>query len=85
MFYVYILKSLRDGKYYIGHTKNLQQRIEDHNREKSPGIKARAPFVFIYQETYPSRAQAMQREKQIKSYKGGNAFKQLIIQNKNGI
>jgi putative endonuclease len=80
MFYVYILKSLRDEKYYIGHTKNLQQRIEDHNRGKSPSVRSRAPFFLVYQEECPSRAQAMQREKQIKAYKGGNAFEKLIFQ-----
>jgi putative endonuclease len=78
MFYVYILKSLRDGKHYIGHTKNLQQRIEEHNREKSPSVKSRSPFVLVYQEDFSSQIQAIQREKQIKAYKGGNAFKKLM-------
>jgi putative endonuclease len=78
MFYVYILKSLKDEKHYIGYTKDLQQRIEEHNRGKSPSVKSRAPFVLIYQEAHPSRLQAIRREKQIKAYKGGNAFIKLI-------
>jgi putative endonuclease len=78
MYYVYILKSLKDEKYYIGYTKNLQQRLEDHNRGKSPSVKARAPFVLVYQETHLTRIEAIRREKQIKSYKGGNAFENLI-------
>jgi len=80
MFYVYILKSLRDEKYYIGHTKDLEQRIQDHNRGKSPSVKLRAPFVLIYQEDYPTRIEAIRRERQIKAYKGGNAFQKLVLQ-----
>jgi putative endonuclease len=80
MFYVYILKSLRDEKHYIGSTKNLEQRIKDHNRGKSPSVKSRAPFVLVYQEFYQSRIEAIRREKQIKAYKGGIAFEKLIFQ-----
>jgi putative endonuclease len=80
MFYVYILKSKKDRGYYIGYTKDLQQRIEEHNRGKSPSVKLRAPFVLVYQETFQSRILAIRREKQIKAYKGGNAFEKLIIQ-----
>jgi len=79
MFYVYILKSLKDGRHYIGYTENLQKRLEEHNRGKSPSVKSRPPFVLVYQEAQPSRLQAMQRERQIKAYKGGNAFKKLIV------
>jgi putative endonuclease len=80
MFYVYILKSLKDGKRYIGYTKDLQKRLEDHNRGKSSSVKARAPFVLEYQEEQASRIEAIRREKQIKAYKGGSALKKLIFQ-----
>jgi putative endonuclease len=82
MFYVYVLKSLKDERHYIGYTKDLQQRIKDHNRGKSPSVKLRAPFVLVYQEICPSRLQAIRREKQIKAYKGGIAFKKLIFNDK---
>ena len=78
MFFVYILRSLRDGKYYIGYTKNLEQRIQEHNREKSPSVKNRAPFELAYKERYEERREAAKREREIKSYKGGEAFKKLI-------
>jgi len=82
MYYVYILKSLRDEKHYIGYTKDLQQRIADHNRGKSSSVKTRAPFLLVYQEEYSSRLEAIRREKQIKAYKGGIAFEKLILQDK---
>jgi len=36
------------------------------------------PLRLIYQEEYSTRVEAAKREKTIKSYKGGNAFKRLI-------
>jgi len=78
MFYVYILKSLKDEKHYIGYSENLQKRIAEHNRGKSPSVKARSPFILVHQEAFLTKAEAIRREKQIKSYKGGNAFKRLV-------
>ena len=64
--------------HYIGSTNNLQRRIEDHNRGKSISVKGRGPFVLIYKEIFDSSFEAKNRERIIKSYKGGEAFKRLI-------
>ncbi|MBI2096105.1 MAG: GIY-YIG nuclease family protein, partial [Candidatus Taylorbacteria bacterium] len=31
MFYVYVLRSLKNGRFYIGCTNNLERRIFEHN------------------------------------------------------
>jgi putative endonuclease len=76
--YVYILKSLKDGKYYTGETHNPEARLEFHNSGKQRSTKNRIPFVLILVEEYADREQALKREKQIKSWKGGEAFKKLV-------
>jgi putative endonuclease len=78
MYYVYILKSLKDGKYYIGSTANVADRLAYHNAGKQRSTKNRTPFQLVYQEEYELKTVALAREKQIKSYKGGNAFQKLI-------
>ena len=78
MFYVYILRSLKDEKYYIGSTSNVESRLAYHNSGKQRSTKNRIPFELIYFESYPTKSEALKREKQIKSYKGGVAFKRLI-------
>ena len=78
MYYVYILKSLKDHKYYIGSTSNIQARLEYHNSGRQRSTKHRIPFIIIYTETHLNKTEAEKREYQIKSYKGGNAFKVLI-------
>jgi putative endonuclease len=76
--YVYILKSLKDNKYYIGETANVEARSLFHNTGKQRSTKNRIPFVIVLVEVFETRGDAMKREKEIKSWKGGNSFKKLI-------
>ena len=78
MYYVYILKSLKDNKYYIGSTSNVERRLAFHNAGWQRSTKHRAPFVLVYKECCINRSAAEKREKQIKSYKGGEAFRKLL-------
>ena len=76
--FVYILQSQKDKKYYIGETADVTARLNFHNSGKQRSTKNRVPFVIILSEEFETRQQALQREKQIKSWKGGNAFKMII-------
>ena len=78
MYYVYIVRSLKDNKHYIGYTRNIIKRLQEHNRGKSKSVKYRGPFKLVYNEEYITKIKAIRREKQIKSYKGGAAFKKLL-------
>ena len=78
--YVYILKSLKDEKYYIGESHDVDARLLFHNSGKQRSTKNRIPFKIILVEEFETRPLALGREKQIKSWKGGNAFKLLIAQ-----
>jgi putative endonuclease len=80
MYFVYIIKSQKDQKYYIGSTSNVEARIAYHNSGRQRSTKNRIPFILVYTEQFASRIEAEARERQIKSYKGGLAFKRLISQ-----
>ena len=77
-YFVYILQSLKDGNYYIGSTPNVEARLASHNAGLQRSTKSRVPFIVIYTEEYSNKHDALIREKQIKKYKGGEAFKRLI-------
>ncbi|MCH7883175.1 GIY-YIG nuclease family protein [Patescibacteria group bacterium] len=79
MYYVYILKSLNKDSYYVGYTKNIYQRLLRHNIGEMKSTKASAPYKVIHFEEFETRSKAMRREQQIKSYKGGDAFRKLIV------
>lgn len=82
MFYVYILNSLISKKHYIGSTDDLERRLFEHNSGKVKSTKAYKPWEMIYTESFSNRNEAFKREKQIKSYKGGEAFKKLLLNNR---
>ncbi|MGB5849736.1 MAG: GIY-YIG nuclease family protein [Ignavibacteriaceae bacterium] len=80
MFYFYILKSNTNIKcrYYIGHTKDIEKRVKEHNSKPVRSTKAFIPWKAVYTETFNSKSEAFKREQQIKSYKSGEAFKKLF-------
>jgi len=78
MYTVYILQSIKTGRYYIGSTNNLERRLLEHTCNKTKSLKGKAPFKVVYTEMCPSCSAARRRELEIKSYKGGNSFKQLL-------
>ncbi len=78
MYFVYILKSLRDEGYYIGQTYSLELRIEKHNKGQVHSTRSRIPFVLIKKEVFDTRGEVRKRENYLKKLKGGNEFKQRI-------
>jgi len=55
MFYVYILRSHKDGKLYLGYTKDLRKRLIEHNSGLVESTKERVPFYLVYYEAYAIR------------------------------
>lgn len=47
MYFVYILKSLKDGNLYIGRTNNIERRLKEHNSGKVRSTKSRIPFILL--------------------------------------
>jgi len=78
MYITYILQSQSNQKYYIGYTEDLEQRLSRHNRGLVRSTKSGTPWRVIYTEKFNTKSEAYKREQQIKSYKGGEAFKSLI-------
>lgn len=70
LFYSYILKSLKDGKYYYGHTNDLTKRLEKHNKGQVKATKYRIPFVLHHFESFPTKKEANQRELFYKTIEG---------------
>ncbi len=67
MYYVYILKNKDNASLYIGYTKDLKQRLRQHQSTKN--------VELIYYEAYTSEKDAKEREKKLKHY--GSAWRGL--------
>ena len=70
MYYVYILRSLKDGKLYTGVTADLAKRLFEHNIGKNKATRHRRPLVLVHSEKYSTRTDAARREYYLKSKKG---------------
>jgi putative endonuclease len=77
-FYVYILRSQRTNRYYIGQTRNVEQRLTYHQANYSKSLKNRGPWELVYCEEHATRAAAVQRERQIKSWKDRDMIERLV-------
>ncbi len=75
---VYLLRSLKDYELYKAMTDNLVRRLKDHERGRVPSTKHRRPLVFLYSESFATRAEARQREKFFKSGPGHKLLMSLI-------
>ncbi len=78
MFYVYVIKSLKDGKIYAGHTNDLKERIKQHNNELVKSTRSRKPFKLIYYEASNILKDALKREKSLKTGFGRRYLKNRL-------
>ena len=74
---VYIMASRRNGTLYTGVTANLARRVYEHREALLPGFTSRyACKLLVWYEGYPTMAEAITREKQIKA---GSRKKKLAL------
>jgi putative endonuclease len=67
MYYVYVIKSIKDGKIYVGHTNNLTKRYKQHNQGLVKATNSRKPFRLLYYEACNILKDATSREKSLKT------------------
>ena len=79
MYYVYVLISEGDKKwFYIGYSSNLKDRLKRHNSGKVKSTKNKKPFTLIYYEAFKSKADALVREKNLKTHQQRDILKERI-------
>ena len=78
MHYTYILYSQTLDRYYIGATKDISKRIEKHLQSKRGFTSKAKDWELKYSEAFETRSEALQRERQIKSWKNRKLLEQLI-------
>ena len=75
MFYVYVIRSQMDSGFYIGYTNDLRARLRQHKAGKCCATAHRTPWKLIYYEAYLNQADAMDRERYLKSGAGRGFLK----------
>ncbi|KKU10966.1 MAG: Excinuclease ABC C subunit domain protein [Parcubacteria group bacterium GW2011_GWB1_46_8] len=75
---VYVLRSLEDGKLYIGCTNALGRRLSEHNNGRVKSTVCRKPFCIVYKEIFSDRYIAFRKERYYKTAKGKKELLKLI-------
>jgi putative endonuclease len=78
MYFVYVLKSQKDGRFYKGMTNDLDRRIYEHNIGKHKSTRPYRPWELVYRETVNDRTEARKREKYLKSGIGREYLKKKL-------
>jgi putative endonuclease len=76
MFYVYLLLSKKDEKFYIGYSGDLKVRLQEHLNGEVESTKHRRPLKLIYYEAYFNEEMAREREEKLKKF--GSSYQGLI-------
>lgn len=83
MYYVYILHNEESDKIYIGQTDNLERRLKQHNDsefDKRSFTKLnKGKWKLVHKEVFLTRREAMRREKQLKSSRGRDFIRKIIL------
>ena len=67
---VYVLVSERDHRRYIGCTRDLSRRLEEHNRGLVKSTRHRRPLRLVYREEFETKTEALGRERFFKTGQG---------------
>ncbi len=78
MFFVYVLRSEKTNRLYVGFTTDVVQRLGQHNSGITKSTKGRGPWVLVHQEEFATRAGAMQRERYLKTGQGREELKRIL-------
>ena len=70
MYYVYALRSLKDGKFYVGFAKDISKRLAAHNNRQVQATRNRIPFEIVYYEASRNINDAIKRERYLKTTYG---------------
>ncbi|MGW8184856.1 MAG: GIY-YIG nuclease family protein [Candidatus Moraniibacteriota bacterium] len=81
MFYVYVIKSSRDNKLYVGQTDDLKNRLNEHNKGLVISTRLRRPFKLLYYEACNLLQDSIKREKALKTGFGRAYLKRRISEN----
>src|SRR5687767_6672852 len=81
MFWVYVLQNRR-GKFYVGHTEDLIERLKDHNRTDcfdGHFTRKNGPWTLEWSEVHESLSSAVKRERQIKRMKSAKWIRKNLL------
>ena len=75
---VYVLRSLKDNRTYVGCTHDLSNRLKEHNYGEVQSTKSRRPLVLVYKEDFENKYDAFKREQHFKTAWGRRQLRRIL-------
>lgn len=79
-YFVYAIKSKKNGRIYIGISKAPFKRLKEHNAGETKSTKGYRPWFLVYYKLIGSRIEARKEEKRLKSGHGRELLRSAIAQ-----
>ena len=78
VYYFYILRSLKNGKLYLGYTHDLKSRVISHNAGENKATKPNIPYELIYYSAFKNQKDALECEKYFKTSAGWKRIHKML-------
>lgn len=78
MYYVYVIESQKNGDLYKGFTKDVNNRLKEHNSGLTFSTKNFRPWKLVYCEIFINKEDAVERERYLKGSWGRKFLKDVI-------
>jgi putative endonuclease len=79
-YFVYVLRSAKNGRHYTGSTNDIHKRLAEHNSGQTKSTRHTGPYSLVYSESFASRPEAARRERALKSGKGREELSRILQQ-----
>jgi putative endonuclease len=84
MFYVYVLRSSKTGRRYVGSCEDLGDRLRRHNAGESKATKHGIPWTLLHAEPCESRSAAIMKERYYKTGSGRDEIDRISVSGRRG-
>ena len=81
MFFVYILEAEESKRFYIGQTKNLDERVKRHNKGYNLSTRAYIPWKLKWWKEFETRSEAVKTERKLKGIKKRERLEKVVREN----
>ncbi|MFA6190067.1 MAG: GIY-YIG nuclease family protein [Candidatus Staskawiczbacteria bacterium] len=78
MYFLYILQSVKNNRYYIGSTNNLDRRLSEHNGGKTKSLENLRPLKIVFSKEFEKEIDARRIERRLKKFKNRNIIENIV-------
>jgi len=75
--FLYILQSIKNGRYYIGSTTDIEKRFKEHQSGRVQSTKAYLPYKLVFKEEFPAKV-AEDLELRLKRFKSRSILEKIM-------